>query len=57
MTLGAIAALLCIVFGFIVGISEESILFDPLTWFVAAVAFGVLGGPIVLTRTRGSSAA
>lgn len=45
MSFGTIAALICIVLGFVVGVTEEKILFDSLTWFVAAIAFVVaLGG-------------
>lgn len=39
MSIGTIAALICIVFGFIAGFSDEDVLFNPLTWFVAAIAF------------------
>jgi len=50
VTLGALAALICIIFGFIAGFVDEKILFDPTTWFVAAIAFAVLGGPVVFSR-------
>jgi hypothetical protein len=37
-----LAALVCIVLGFIVGIAEVKIVFAPLAWFVAALAFNTL---------------
>jgi hypothetical protein len=50
VTLGALAALVCIILGFIAGLVDDKLLFDPLTWFVAAIAFAVLGGPVVYQR-------
>lgn len=50
MALGTIAALICIVLAFVVGLTDEKIIFDPLTWFVAAVAFALLGGPVFPRR-------
>jgi hypothetical protein len=50
VTLGALAALICIIFGFIAGLVDDKILFDSMTWFVAAIAFAVLGGPVVFSR-------
>jgi hypothetical protein len=35
--------LLCIIVGFIAAIIDERILFGPLTWFIAAIAFNTLG--------------
>jgi hypothetical protein len=35
--------LLCIIVGFITAIIDERILFGPLTWFIAAIAFNTLG--------------
>lgn len=37
-----ILALICIILGFVVGIFNVSIVFDPAQWFLAAIAFGVL---------------
>jgi uncharacterized membrane protein YfcA len=34
--------LLCIILGFVSAIIDERILFDALTWFVAAIAFNTL---------------
>jgi hypothetical protein len=39
-----ILALICIILGFIVAIFEVKILFEPLVWFIAAIAFNTLGG-------------
>lgn len=45
MSIGGLLALVCIILGFIVGITEDKLLFDALTWFVAAIALVVtLGG-------------
>ena len=54
VTLGALAALVCIILGFVAGLVDDKILFDPLTWFVAAIAFAVLGGPVVFGRRGGN---
>lgn len=35
--------LLCIIIGFVAAIIDERILFGPLTWFVAAIAFNTIG--------------
>lgn len=35
-------ALICIILGFIVGIFDVKIVFEPLSWFVAAIAFNTL---------------
>lgn len=37
-----ILALICIIIGFIVGIFDVHIVFEPLSWFVAAIAFNTL---------------
>lgn len=38
-----ILALLCIILGFVVGfVDKADILFDPLTWFVAAIAISMV---------------
>jgi hypothetical protein len=34
--------LLCIIVGFITAVIDERILFGPLTWFIAAIAFNTL---------------
>lgn len=35
--------LLCIIIGFVAAVIDERILFGPLTWFIAAIAFNTLG--------------
>jgi hypothetical protein len=35
--------LLCVIVGFIAAIIDQRILFGPLTWFLAAIAFNTLG--------------
>ena len=53
MSLAQVLGLVCIILGFVVGITEEKILFDALSWFVAGIAFiVVLGGvgPIIGKR-------
>ena len=37
-----IAALACIILGFVVAIFKVDILFDAIVWFVAAIAFNTL---------------
>ena len=44
-----ILALICIILGFVAAIFKVHILFDPLVWFVAAIAFSVISGPLVPT--------
>jgi hypothetical protein len=44
--------LLCIIVGFIAAIIDERILFGPLTWFIAAIAFNTLGDVAVLPLAR-----
>lgn len=39
----SLLGLLCIVIGFIAAIIDERIIFGPLTWFVAAIAFNTIG--------------
>lgn len=39
--------LLCIIIGFVVAIIDERILFDALTWFIAAIAFNTVGNVAV----------
>ena len=54
MSLGQLLALVCIILGFIVGIIEEKVLFDALTWFVADVAIVLtLGGVGGFSLKRG----
>jgi hypothetical protein len=47
-------ALVCIILAFVVGIIDEKVLFDSLTWLVAAIAFALLRLPNLpfLTRRR-----
>jgi hypothetical protein len=46
--------LLCIIIGFVAAIIDERILFGPLTWFIAALAFNTSGNVAVpfLARRR-----
>lgn len=37
-----ILALICIILGFIVGVADVKLVFDSLSWFVAAIAFNTL---------------
>jgi hypothetical protein len=39
----SLLGLLCIIIGFVAGIIDERILFGPLTWFAAAIAFNTIG--------------
>ncbi|HSL15089.1 MAG TPA: hypothetical protein VK962_02310 [Actinomycetota bacterium] len=39
--------LLAIIIGFVAAIVDERILFGPLTWFIAAIAFNTLGDVVV----------
>jgi hypothetical protein len=39
--------LLCIIVGFVAAIIDERILFGPLTWFIASIAFNTLGNVAV----------
>ena len=50
--MSTILALICIILGFIVGIIDQKVLFDSLTWFVAAIAFALLPLPAIGTFTR-----
>jgi hypothetical protein len=47
-----IAALICILLGFISAIIDEAILFNALTWFVASISFSVLPGFAGLTFVK-----
>jgi hypothetical protein len=38
MSLGTILALICIILGFIVGLADVDLVFDAMSWFVAAIA-------------------
>jgi hypothetical protein len=52
--LTAVAALICIVLGFVAAIADVKILFEPIVWFVAAIAFNTLTVPsFALTRREG----
>jgi hypothetical protein len=44
--------LLCIIIGFVAAIIDEQILFGPLQWFIAAIAFNTLGSVAVPWRVR-----
>lgn len=48
MGLGTVLALICIALGFIAGFADEDLLFNSLTWFVAAIAFAVSLGGVAL---------
>lgn len=50
MTLGTIAALVCIILGFVSAIIEEHILLAIGQWFLVAIPFALLGGPVVFRR-------
>jgi hypothetical protein len=39
----SLLGLLCIIIGFVTAIIDERILFGPLTWFAAAIAFNTIG--------------
>jgi hypothetical protein len=43
---------LCIIIGFVAAIIDEQILFGPLQWFIAAIAFNTLGAIAVPWRVR-----
>ena len=45
--MSTLLALICIILGFIVGIIDQKVLFDSLTWFVAAIAFSLLPLPAI----------
>ena len=45
--------LLAIIIGFIVAILDTKILFDALTWFIAAIAFNTLGDLVIPFARRG----
>jgi uncharacterized membrane protein YfcA len=40
-----LAALICIILGFVSAIVDEPILFGSLVWFVASIAISVLAAP------------
>jgi hypothetical protein len=48
-----VLGLLCIIIGFVVAIIEEKILFGPLSWFIAAIAFNTIGTVPFLGKGRG----
>ena len=55
MSFGSVLALVCIILGFISGVADTKILFDALTWFVAAIAVvlalgGVSVGPFAVRK-------
>jgi hypothetical protein len=47
-----VLGLLCIIVGFVVAIIEEKILFGPLSWFIAAIAFNTIGTVPFLGKGR-----
>jgi len=48
MSLGTVLGLIAIILGVIAGFIHDKILFDPLTWFVLAIALVlVLGGAVL----------
>jgi type IV secretory pathway TrbD component len=47
-----VLGLLCIIIGFVVAIIEEKILFGPLSWFIAAIAFNTIGTVPFLGKGR-----
>lgn len=55
MGLGTILALICIALGFIAGFADADLLFNSLTWFVAAIAFAVSLGGVALPFGRSQS--
>jgi hypothetical protein len=51
--LSTFLALVCIILAFVVGIIDEKVMFNSLTWLVAAIAFALLrlpGLPFVTGR-------
>jgi hypothetical protein len=51
--LSSFFALACIILAFVVGITDEKILFDSPTWLLAAIAFALLKLPGLPFRRRG----
>jgi hypothetical protein len=47
-----VLGLLCIIVGFVAAIIEEKILFGPLSWFIAAIAFNTIGTVPFLGKGR-----
>ena len=45
--------LLAIIIGFVAAIVEGRILFDAMTWFIAAIAFNTLGDVVPFVTRRG----
>jgi hypothetical protein len=54
MTIGKVLGLISIILGLVVAIVEEDILFNPLAWFVLAIAFVVVLDGIALPFGRGN---
>jgi hypothetical protein len=53
MRLAMLAAVLCIIAGFVVGIFDSvHFVFDATTWFIAAIAFALLELPPVTSVGR-----
>jgi hypothetical protein len=47
-----VLGLLCIIVGFVAAIIDEKILFGPLSWFIAAIAFNTIGNIPFMGRGR-----
>lgn len=47
MVILSLLGLLCIIIGFVAAIIDERILFGPLTWFIAAIAFNTIGDTVI----------
>jgi uncharacterized membrane protein YfcA len=52
MTIGKVLGLISIVLGFIAALVDEDVLFNPLAWFVLAIAFVMVLDGIVLPFGR-----
>lgn len=55
--MSTILALICIILGFVAGLTNADLIFNSLTWFVLAIAFEWLPlpaiGPFVTVRKEG----
>jgi hypothetical protein len=52
VTIGHLAALVCIILGFVSAFAEEKLLLSVTDWFIAAIAFCLLGGPVLVAWHR-----
>jgi hypothetical protein len=58
MTLGALFAVAFLIVGFAIALFDGKFLFDSGTWFLAAIAPAILGGPVIVPlRRRGGGTA